>query len=92
MNPFSTHPHDQGITYWAHFGFAMGIALRLLQSVAVFAAHAVFPFIGIDRSLDLEATTRFLQEQNDWIEGGKHGAETLSPIADHSWGQGSQSL
>ena len=86
MNPFSIHPHDQGITYWAHFAFAMGIALRLLLSVLAFAAHAVFPFIGIDRSLDLEMTTRFLQEQNDWIEGSKQGVETLSSAANQQLG------
>ena len=86
MNPFNTHPHHQGITYWAHFFFAMGVALRLLQSVVAFATHAVFPFIGINRSLDLEATMRFLQEQNDWIEGGKPGVEPLSSATDQSWG------
>jgi len=86
MNPFSVHPHDQGITYWVHFVFAMGIALRLLQSVLAFATHAVFPFISIDRSLDLEATIRFLQEQNDWIEGSKQGVEALSPVNSKQWG------
>jgi hypothetical protein len=86
MNPFIVHPHHQGITYWAHFAFAMGIALRLLQSVLAFAAHAVFPFIGIDRSLDLEATTRFLQEQNDWIEGHEHGVVPVASATDRQWG------
>lgn len=86
MNPFIAHPHHQGITYWAHFAFAMGIAFRLLQSVLAFATHAVFPFIGIDRSLDLEASIRFLQEQNDWIEGSKQGVETLSSATDQQWG------
>jgi hypothetical protein len=86
MNPFSAHPHEQGITYLAHFVFAMGIALRLLHSVVAFATHAVFPFIGIDRSLDLTATSRFLQEQNDWIEGSKHGVGTLSSAPDQQWG------
>ena len=85
MNPFIVHPYHQGISYWAHFAFAMGIALRLLQSVVAFAAHAVFPFIGIDRSLDLEATSRFLQGQNDWIEGQKPGLAPLSSAADQQW-------
>jgi len=78
MNPFNTHPHKQGISYWAHFAFAAGIAMRLIQSVLAFVTHAVFPFIGIDKSLDLEMTIRFLQEQNDWIEGGKQAVNTLS--------------
>lgn len=82
MNPFSAHPHRQGITYLAHFAFAMSIALRLILSVVAFATHAVFPFIGIDRSLDLEATMRYLQEQNDWIEGSKPGVEALASVTD----------
>lgn len=86
MNPFNAHPHKQGITYWAHFAFAMGIAFRLLQSVLAFATHAVFPFISIDRSLDLEMTIRFLHEQNDWIEGSKQGVETLSSVTGKQWG------
>jgi hypothetical protein len=86
MNPFIAHPHDQGSTYFAHFAFAMGIALRLLYSVVAFAAHAVFPFIGIERSLDLTATSRFLQERNAWIEGSKHGVEPLSSAHDRQWG------
>jgi len=81
MNPFISHPHHQGITYWAHFFFAMGIAFRLVQSVLAFATHAVFPFIGIDRSLDLEETIRFLEEQNDWIEGSKQRVKSLTPAA-----------
>lgn len=86
MNLFLVHPHLQGITYWAHFAFAMGIALRLLQSVLAFATHAVFPFIGIDRSLDLTATGLFLQGQNDWIEGQKHGIPPLPSARDQQWG------
>jgi len=86
MHLFSAHPHDQGITYGAHFAFAMGIAARLQQSVLAFATHVVFPFIGIDRSLDLTMTSRFLQEQNDWIEGSKHGAESLSSTRSQQWG------
>lgn len=61
MNPFIHHPHQQGVTYTEHLIFAMGIALRLLSTVIAFAAHAIFPFIDIRRSLDLEATADFYQ-------------------------------
>jgi len=71
MNPFIQHPHQQGISYLEHMTFAMGIASRLLNSVIAFAVHAVFPFIDIRHSLDLEATARFIQEQNDWIENAR---------------------
>lgn len=86
MNPFNAHPHAQGITYWSHFAFAMGIALRLLHSVVAFATHAVFPFIGIDRSLDLTETSRYLQERNHWIEGSKQGVAPISSAVDRQWG------
>lgn len=68
MNPFTRHPRQQGIDYLEHWRFAMGIACRLLLSVAAFAVHAVFPFVSISRELDLEATAEFLGERNAWIE------------------------
>jgi hypothetical protein len=71
MNPFTEHTQQQGITYFAHACFAMGIAWRLLASVAAFALHAIFPFIDIERRLDLEATAAFLQQRNRWIEQAK---------------------
>jgi hypothetical protein len=37
------------------------VACRLLSSVIAFAVHAIFPFIDIDVTLDLKATTNFLQ-------------------------------
>lgn len=73
MNPMTQHPREQGISYWEHFGFAMGIALRLLSSVMAFAAHALLPFISIEPGNDLEATAAFLQERNDWIESAPKG-------------------
>ena len=73
MNPFTQHTKDQGVTYWEHWCFAMGIAWRLTHCVAAFALHAVFPFIGIHKRLDLEATSAYLQERNEWIErAGDH--------------------
>jgi len=72
MNPFTQHTQQQGVTYFEHCCFAMGIALRLANSVIAFAAHAIFPFIDIDARHDLEATADFLQERNDWIESAKY--------------------
>ena len=68
MNPFTQHTQQQGVTYLQHLFFAAGIAWRLSSSVIAFAVHAIFPFIDIDRTLDLEATVNFLHERNDWIE------------------------
>ena len=68
MNPFIEHTQQQGITYIEHWCFAMGIAYRLLSSVAAFTLHAMFPFIDIERRLDLEATAAFIEERNRWIE------------------------
>jgi hypothetical protein len=71
MNPFNTHPQQQGISYFTHLCFALGIAVRLLHSVIVFAAHGVFPFINIPREQDLDAITHYLQQRNRWIESKK---------------------
>lgn len=68
MNPFTQHTQQQGVTYLQHLDFAIGIAWRLSSSVIAFAVHAIFPFIGIDKTLDLEAMVDFLQERNNWIE------------------------
>lgn len=68
MNLFTQHPSEQGLTYFEHWAFAMGVARRLLSSVAAFAIHALLPFIGIKRHLDLEATAAFLAERNRLIE------------------------
>ncbi len=73
MNPFTTHPQQQGITYLDHWRFAMGTAYRLLNSVVAFAVHALFPFISIEPDLDLEATAAFIKERNEWIETAKGG-------------------
>jgi hypothetical protein len=80
MNPFNAHPQKQGISYTAHLGFAMGIAIRLSRSVIAFAAHAIFPFIDIRSDYDLEATSCFLRERNLWIEGKKQDQQ----MADHA--------
>ncbi len=73
MNPFTTHPQQQGITYLEHWCFAMGTAYRLLNSVVAFAVHALFPFISIEPELDLEATAAYIQDRNECIETAKEG-------------------
>ena len=68
MNPFTIHPRQQGISYFEHLRFAMGIACRLLHSAFAFVVHALFPFVSIEPRLDLECTAAFINERNDWIE------------------------
>lgn len=74
MTMLTDHPHAQGVTYFEHWGFAFGIAWRLLRSVVAFALHALLPFIPIDRQFDLEATSAFLLERNDFIEAAAASA------------------
>ncbi len=71
MNPFTSHPYHQGVTYFEHWCFAIGIAWRLLASVVAFAVHAVLPFISIEPAFDLESTAAYLAERNAWIESQK---------------------
>ena len=71
MNPFTDHPRQQGISYIDHYCFAMGIAWRLLITVIVFALHAILPIIPIAPRHDLEKTTAFLMERDQWIESAK---------------------
>lgn len=82
MTIFTQHPHDQGISYFEHWGFAMGIAWRLFRSFLAFAFHALMPWITIEKQLDLEATSAFLLERNDFIEtaAGKP-ADNAHPVA-----------
>ncbi len=68
MNALNRHPKKQGITYFEHLVFAVGIAWRLLSSVVAFVLHALLPFISIERRFDLEATSAFLMERNHFIE------------------------
>ncbi|RDH80689.1 MAG: hypothetical protein DIZ80_16815 [endosymbiont of Galathealinum brachiosum] len=89
MNPFTKHTKQQGVSYLLHLGFATGIAWRLLSSVIAFALHAVFPFIDIDKSLDLDATIDYLQERNHWIESRPlNRVETESNTAGHWFKKG----
>ena len=71
MNYFNEHPRQQGISYWQHLQFALGIAGRLFKSVIAFSLHAVFPFLDISRKLDLEETASFILTRNEWIENIK---------------------
>jgi hypothetical protein len=85
MNPMTRHPTKQGVTYWKHFHFAMGVAARLLTSVLAFAIHALLPFVPIEPKNDLEATAAFLQQRNDWI-GAASGRRTEHQEDDHGRG------
>ena len=76
MTAFTRHPYRQGVTYFRHWVFAMGIAGRLLASVMAFALHGILPFISIQRSLDLEATSAFLLQRNQFIETAAATART----------------
>lgn len=84
MNTFTRHPHNQGLSYFEHLGFAMGIAWRLLRSVMAFTIHALLPCIRIEKQLDLEATSTFLLERNGFIEAAAdpgRGETDIQPLA-----------
>ena len=68
MNALTRHPKKQGITYFEHLVFAIGVAWRLSSSVAIFVLHALLPNVSIEPRLDLEATSAFLLERNHFIE------------------------
>ena len=76
MNPFATHPRQQGITYLEHWRFAMSIAYCLFTSAAFYAVHALLPFIPIEPRYDLESTVAYLVERNRWIETAKRRVHT----------------
>lgn len=84
MTIFTQHPQDQGISYIAHWAFAMEIAWRLFRSVIAFAVHAILPFIMIERNFDLEATSAYLLQKNAFIgaaaEAGRSD-DTVQPLA-----------
>lgn len=87
MNALSEHPNKQGITYFGHLAFAIGIAWRLSISVMAFALHAVLPFISIEPRFDLEATSAFLVERNHFIEtaaANAHGHPTTDRNSSNS--------
>jgi len=75
MNIFTTHTQEQGVTYVEHLIFALRISARLFRSVVAFTLHAIFPFIGIRKEHDLEATAAFILQQNDWIESQEKPAK-----------------
>jgi hypothetical protein len=80
MTIFTEHPHAQGVTYFEHWGFAFGIAWQLLRSVLVFMLHALLPFITIAPRFDLEATSAFLLERNEFIEAAAKARGTRIPV------------
>ena len=79
MNLFTEHTHQQGLTYIEHWCFAMGVAWRLMNSMAAFTVHAIFPFISIARKLDFEATIAFIHERNEWIAYARKNKHFDSP-------------
>ena len=80
MTVFTRHLHDQGISYFEHWEFAMGIAWRLLRGVLAFAIHALMPWTTIEKQLDLEATAAYLLDRNEFIEAS-HAAQDAQPLA-----------
>ena len=76
MNIFTKHTQQQGVTYLEHMFFAVGIAVRLSNTVIAFILHGVFPFIDIKQELDLEETARYINAKNNWIENQKHSRRT----------------
>lgn len=68
MNPFTNHPHKHGFTWWNHFGFATGIAFRLLPSAANLVVHAVIPAVPMRRGWNLKELSQFLNERNKFVE------------------------
>jgi len=76
MNILTNHTQQQGVTYLEHMFFAVGIAVRLSNSVIAFALHGIFPFIDIKKELDLEETARFINAKNNWIEEKKQVKQT----------------
>jgi len=84
MNIFTQHTQEQGVTYFEHLVFATRISARLLKSVIAFALHAIFPFVGIRKELDLEATAAFILRENDWIENQEKPAKPALATRDYS--------
>ena len=78
MKLFTEHTQQQGVTYLEHLCFAVGIAIRLLNTVIAFTLHGLFPFIDIKKELDLEETARFIHSKNNWIEGKKEYTQTAA--------------
>ena len=76
MTIFTKHTQQQGVTYLEHLFFAIGIAVRLSNTVIAFTLHGIFPFIDIKKELDLEATARFINAKNHWIEDKKYIKQT----------------
>jgi len=69
IEPFCKHPREHaGKTYWVHGKFALFISIRLLASSAIFALHAIFPFIPIPKRLNLGCTIDFLKNRNDHVK------------------------
>tara|TARA_Y100001938_G_C8047158_1_gene409577 strand:+ start:209 stop:421 length:213 start_codon:yes stop_codon:yes gene_type:complete len=69
FNLLTKHPAEKNKTYFQHAWFALKISTQLSVCSLVFAVHAVFPFIPIPYSLNLESTALYLFEKNNDIGG-----------------------
>lgn len=87
MNPFTRHPHEQGISYGEHAAFALSVAYRLWRSTLLFALHGVLPWSPIPKRFDLEATARFLHERSAWIERSASETKAVPSVRDLLVGQ-----
>ena len=64
-NPFTKHPREcVDENWWQHCQFAIVVSIRLVFTSIIFVIHAVFPFVGIPRWLNLEDTIVFLEREN----------------------------
>ena len=64
-NLFTKHPRkNANETWWQHCQFAVSVGIRLVFTAIIFVIHAVFPFVGIPRWLNLEDTIGFLEREN----------------------------
>jgi len=62
------HLKERKITYLQHFIFAMRVSLKLTFASTAFFIHALFPFIEMPYSLNLESISLYLLEKNNELE------------------------
>jgi hypothetical protein len=68
INLFRKHPKENGYSgYLSHFAFAFAVSLRLSIVSTYFLIHAIFPFIPVPKSLNLEETIDFMVDKNQEI-------------------------
>ena len=66
VNLFTKHPRETVDETWGqHCYFALGVGIRLIFTSLIFIVHGIFPFISIQRWLNLEESIRFLEKENN---------------------------